>query len=477
MTDGPLLSVEGLRTTFHTDRETVRAVDGVSFDVFPGQALGIVGESGSGKSVTARSILGLIDEPGRIDPTGSVRYHDPAFVRRIAERHPEGVRWVSSETDAPESRAGDGDESQGTAGSGRPTGRAEQSDDGFVTVTKGRSGGGAAEIDAGWVDLVAAPRTVVEQARGGEIAMVFQDATSSLNPVYTVGNQLRELLGIHRNVDGAEARETAAALLESVGISDPERRLNEYPHQFSGGMRQRVAIALALACDPEVLLCDEPTTGLDVTIQAQILELLERLQRERELAVVFITHDMGVVSEIADAVAVMYAGEVVERGSVHRLFSDPKHPYTRGLLESIPGLATTSEYLPTIAGSVPTPNEPATSCRFAPRCPEAMPECERVHPNHVAIDEGETSRPADATDDAGAARPPDAPPELGDADGSPRTAAHTAACLLYPEGVSHRRRLAAHGAAPEPNATESADAVDPDANERAKFTDDGEERS
>ena len=468
MTDGPLLSVEDLRTTFHTDRETVRAVDGVSFDVFPGQALGIVGESGSGKSVTARSILGLVDEPGRIDPTGSVRYHDPTFVRRIAERHPEAVRWITSETDAPESRTGTEPASR--------TGRTEGSDDSFVTVTEGRSDGNSTGIDAGWVDLVAAPRTVVEQARGGEIAMVFQDATSSLNPVYTVGNQLRELLGIHRDIDGAEARETAAALLESVGISDPERRLNEYPHQFSGGMRQRAAIALALACDPEVLLCDEPTTGLDVTIQAQILELLKKLQRERELAVVFITHDMGVVSEIADAVAVMYAGEVVERGSVRRLFSDPKHPYTRGLLESIPGLATASEYLPTIAGSVPTPNEPATSCRFAPRCPEAMPECETVHPNHVPVGGAETVREVGAADDAVATTAPDASRKRGDADSS-ETAAHTAACLLYPDGVSHRRRLAAHDAGPEPSATEPADAVEPDSNERSKPTDSGEERS
>lgn len=468
MTDGPLLSVAGLETTFHTDRETIRAVDGVSFDVMPGQALGIVGESGSGKSVTARSILGLVDEPGRVDPTGSVRYHDPAFVRRIADRHPEAVRWVSAETDASEPERKGGSEVQ--------TEGAEPPDAGFVTVTEGRSADGATEIDSGWVDLVSAPRTVVERARGSEIAMVFQDAASSLNPVYTVGNQIRELLGIHRGIDGAEAKETAAALLESVGVADPERRLNEYPHQFSGGMRQRAAIALALACDPEVLLCDEPTTGLDVTIQAQILELLEELQRERELAVVFITHDMGVVSEIADAVAVMYAGEVVERGSVQRLFSEPKHPYTRGLLESIPGLATAGEYLPTIAGSVPTPSEPATGCRFAPRCPEAMPECETVHPNHVAVDGDSSPRETGGRADTAGTTAPGASREGGDG-GAPGPGAHTAACLLYPEAASHRRRLAAHEAASNANATGSTDATEPDSNERSNRADGGEERA
>ncbi|MEZ3164155.1 ABC transporter ATP-binding protein [Halorubrum sp. RMP-47] len=415
MTDGPILSVEGLKTTFNTDRETVRAVDGVSFAVPPGRTLGLVGESGSGKSVTARSILGLVDDPGRVDPSGSIRYHGPSFVRRIAERYPDAVRWATDETDGPDSRATADPRSRGDS-SPDPEGR-------FVTVTEARSAGEASAIETGWVDLVAAPRAVVERARGGEIAMVFQDAASSLNPVYTVGNQIRELLGIHRDVDGAEATETAAALLESVGISDPERRLDEYPHQFSGGMQQRAAIALALACDPEVLLCDEPTTGLDVTIQAQILDLLEELQRERDLAVVFITHDMGVVSRIADAVAVMYAGEIVERASVGRLFADPKHPYTRGLLESIPGLAGTADRLPTIEGSVPTPNEPATSCRFAPRCPEAMPECETVHPSHVDV-----SAPSDAV-------------AAGDPAG---TDGHTAACLLYPEAEPHRRRIAAH---------------------------------
>ena len=382
-----LLSVEGLRTTFQTDQEVVRAVDGVSFSVDRGHTLGIVGESGSGKSVTARSILGLIDEPGWVHPDSRIRYHDPAFVESIARRYPDRVRWA--------------DEDRGEA---------------FVTIESGAGEGGSVTVESGFVDLVGAPPAVVRDVRGSEIAMVFQDALSSLNPVYTVGNQIRELLRIHRGLEGREAREVATELLESVGIPDPRRRLGEYPHQFSGGMQQRAVIALALACDPNVLLCDEPTTALDVTIQAQILELLERLRRERELSIVFITHDMGVIARIADSVAVMYAGEVVERASVERLFDEAKHPYTRGLLRSIPGLSGDVDRLPTIEGSVPTPNEPATYCRYAPRCPEAFEACERIHPQAVSVGDG------------------------GD---------HAAACLLYPESETLEERLEAHERAGE----------------------------
>jgi len=383
-----LLSVEGLRTTFQTDQEVVRAVDGVSFSVDRGHVLGIVGESGSGKSVTARSILGLIDEPGWLHPDSRIRYHDPAFVETIARRYPDRVRW-----------AGD-----------------DRGEEAFVTIESGAGEGGSVTVESGFVDLVGAPPAVVRDVRGSEIAMVFQDALSSLNPVYTVGNQIRELLRIHRGIEGREAREVATELLESVGIPDPRRRLGEYPHQFSGGMQQRAVIALALACDPNVLLCDEPTTALDVTIQAQILELLERLRRERELSIVFITHDMGVIARIADSVAVMYAGEVVERASVERLFDEAKHPYTRGLLRSIPGLSGNVDRLPTIEGSVPTPNEPPTYCRYAPRCPEAFGACERIHPQAVSVGDG------------------------GD---------HAAACLLYPESETLEERLGAHERASE----------------------------
>ena len=303
--DGPLLAVEDLTTVFHTDRETIRAVDGLSLTIDAGETVGLVGESGSGKSVTARSILGLVKPPGRVE-SGSIRFRGEELV-----------------------------------------------------------GGG-------WGD------------HRGDIAIVFQDPEGSLNPTYTVGNQIREALRIHRGIRGQEGRERAVELLEDVGIPDAQKRVGEYPHQFSGGMQQRAVIALALACDPDLLVCDEPTTALDVTIQAQILDLLDDLQRAEDLAVLFITHDMGVIEETADRVNVMYAGEIVERAPVDELFDSPTHPYTRGLLASLPG-RTSGDRLPTVEGEVPTPTEPATDCRFAPRCPHAMPDCERAHPEFVTV--------------------------------------------------------------------------------------------
>jgi peptide/nickel transport system ATP-binding protein len=334
----PLLRVEDLQTAFFTDKETIRAVDGVSFDIERGETVGIVGESGSGKSVTARSIMGLVETPGRI-VGGSIEYQGEELTGKSQEQ------W--------------------------------------------------------------------RQYRGGDIAMVFQDPLTSLNPVYTVGNQIREALRIHQGLRGADARQEAIELLEQVGIPDAPRRVKEYPHQFSGGMRQRAVIATALACDPDLLICDEPTTALDVTIQAQILELLQDLQDERNLSIMFITHDMGVIAEIADRVNVMYAGEIIEQAPVEKLFGEPKHPYTRGLLQSIPGRNADADRLATIEGDVPTPNEPATYCRFAPRCPEAFEECEQVHPSLVEVGEDD--------DD------------------------HVAACLLYPDDVSRTEAIEMHG--------------------------------
>jgi ABC-type dipeptide/oligopeptide/nickel transport system, ATPase component len=268
----------------------------------------LVGESGSGKSVTARSILGLVDTPGRIEG-GELRFKSENLV------------------------------------------------------------------EAGW-----------EEHRG-DIAIVFQDPLNSINPVYTVGNQIREALRIHQGLTGSDARSRAVELLESVGIPDAPRRVDEYPHQFSGGMQQRAIIAIALACDPDLLVCDEPTTALDVTIQAQILDLLDRLQAEEDLAILFITHDMGVIEETADRVNVIYAGEVVERAPTEELFGNPQHPYTRALLESIPGRTASGESLPTIGGEVPTPTGPAQDCRFAPRCPAATESCSTTHPEHISVDE------------------------------------------------------------------------------------------
>ena len=335
-----VLSVTDLRTIFYTDKETIRAVDGISFDVKAGETVGIVGESGSGKSVTARSIMGLVKSPGRVGDESSIRFRG----RELTDLSGKEYRRI----------------------------------------------------------------------RGSGIAMVFQDPLTSLNPVYTVGNQIKEALRLHRGLRGSAATEKAVSLLEAVSIPDARRRLTEYPHEFSGGMRQRAVIAMALACEPDVLICDEPTTALDVTIQAQILELLEEIQAKRDLGIVFITHDMGVIAEIADRVNVMYAGEIVETAPVAELFANPKHPYTQGLLESIPGRHPGEEKLRTIEGDVPTPTEPATYCRFAPRCPEAFEQCEAVHPVSVSVNEG-------ATD-------------------------HTAACLLYPEDVSEADAVETHRA-------------------------------
>ncbi|MFC4450549.1 ABC transporter ATP-binding protein [Halorussus aquaticus] len=336
--EDPLLSVQNLQTAFFTDKETIRAVDGVSFDIRRGETVGIVGESGSGKSVTARSIMGLVDSPGRVLDGSRIDFRGEDLTQK-SEREYRGLR-------------------------------------------------------------------------GSDIAMVFQDPLTSLNPVYTVGNQIKESLRLHQNMRGAAATEEAINLLEAVGIPDASRRVKEYPHEFSGGMRQRAVIAMALACDPELLICDEPTTALDVTIQAQILELLQDLQDERDLAIMFITHDMGVIAEISDRVNVMYAGEIVESAPVEELFENPRHPYTQGLLKSIPGNQPDAERLQTIEGDVPTPNEPASYCRFEPRCPKAFEDCTQVHPASVEVDA--------ETDD------------------------HTAACLLYPEDVSQEEAVELH---------------------------------
>jgi len=338
MTDSDtILSVQNLQTVFYTDRETIRAVDSISFDVKRGETVGIVGESGSGKSVTARSIMGLVDSPGRVRPGSTITFNG----RELTEFSDAEYRSV----------------------------------------------------------------------RGSGIGMIFQDPQQSLNPVYTVGNQIRESLEVNRGITGAEATEEATNLLEAVGIPDPKRRLDEYPHEFSGGMRQRAVIAMMLACDPEFLICDEPTTALDVTIQAQILDLLKDLQKERGLSILFITHDMGVIADIADRVNVMYAGQIVEQAPVEELFANPKHPYTEALIDSIPGEQSRKEGLETIEGEVPTPNEPATHCRFAPRCPKAFDACDNVPPQHVSVNDEHD---------------------------------HTAACLLYPDGESEEERVRQH---------------------------------
>lgn len=423
-----ILEVKNLQTAFFTERETIRAVDGISFDIHSGETVGIVGESGSGKSVTARSVMGLIESPGQILRGSSIRFHDVDTVREYARKFNKrivDIQRLREEYD-PASVLRDA----GVSVSSSTFGYESASDVTLVDVLAGGYGdeldiidandcifvteGDAtspSEIQNGFVELTRLSGESQRLMRGGRISMVFQDPLTSLNPVFTVGNQLKEALRLHQGVKGKQATREAAKLLESVGIPDARRRVEEYPHQFSGGMRQRAVIAMALACEPELLICDEPTTALDVTIQAQILDLLAEIQEERNIGIMFITHDMGVIADVSDHVNVMYAGEIVEKADVYSVFENPKHPYTRGLLESIPG-AQDGDRLQTIEGSVPTPTEPATSCRYAPRCPKAFEACEAIHPVHV---------PVDADD-----------PE------------HTAACLLYPEDRSQPAAVEFH---------------------------------
>jgi peptide/nickel transport system ATP-binding protein/oligopeptide transport system ATP-binding protein len=241
----------------------------------------------------------------------------------------------------------------------------------------GRIAGG--EIWFGGENLLAVSEERMREIRGDDIAMIFQDPMTSLNPVYTVGEQIAEALRLHRSLNRKQARDAAVAAMREVSIPDPARRADDYPHQLSGGMRQRVMIAMALACDPRLLIADEPTTALDVTIQAQILELIDELRRTRNLAVLLITHDLGVVAEVADRVAVMYTGRIVEESPVAELFARPKHPYTEGLLRSVPKLTEAhvkkAVRLSTIEGTVPKPTNLPDGCHFAPRCPHCMPRC------------------------------------------------------------------------------------------------------
>ena len=245
-------------------------------------------------------------------------------------------------------------------------------------------------------DLLKLSDAEMRQMRGDDIAMIFQDPMTSLNPVFTVGEQIAEALRLHRKLSGREARQATIEAMREVAIPDPGRRFKDYPHQLSGGMRQRVMIAMALACNPKLLIADEPTTALDVTIQAQILELLDELRKQRELAVLLITHDLGVVAEVADRVAVMYTGRIVEQSPVDELFARPKHPYTEGLLRSVPKLTSEhvvrKERLETIEGVVPRPTDLPPGCHFAPRCPHRMPRCTQEDIPLYELDGGVTVR-------------------------------------------------------------------------------------
>jgi peptide/nickel transport system ATP-binding protein len=321
----PILSVRNLKTYFFQDEGIVKAVDGASFDVYPQRTLGIVGESGCGKSVTARSILRIVERPGRIEE-GEI----------VLRQH-----------------SGNGQEIETDLATLDPDGR---------------------EMRA---------------IRGDEIALVFQEPMTSFSAHYTVGNQIIETILLHQKVNKKEARAIAVEGLRHVGVPQPDRRIDDYAFQLSGGLRQRVMIAMALSCDPRILIADEPTTALDVTTQAQILDLLRDLQEQTSMAIMLITHNMGVIAEMADDVVVMYLGREVEVGPVDDIFHAPKHPYTRALLRSIPSvLSEPRTKLPTLTGAVPHPYNRPAGCPFYPRCPDFMPGvCDAAEPDLQTVGE------------------------------------------------------------------------------------------
>ncbi|MBN1885750.1 MAG: ABC transporter ATP-binding protein [Candidatus Krumholzibacteriota bacterium] len=296
----PLLEIRDLMTFFETEEGTARAVDGVSFEVGRGETVGLVGESGCGKSVTALSVMRLVDPPGRIA--------------------------------------------------------------GGRILFEGR-------------DLLAIPEKEMRRVRGNDISIVFQEPLSSLNPVFTCGEQVREAIALHRGLGRRASRDEAIEMLRLVRIPEPEKRYRAYPHQMSGGMRQRVMIAMALSCQPKLLLADEPSTALDVSVQAQIIELLLDLRGRLGMAVLLITHDLAVVAQMADRVVVMYAGVVVEEAPLGALFDSPAHPYTQGLLASLPRVGDRAGRLATIPGAVPDPLYRPAGCRFADRCPKRFDRC------------------------------------------------------------------------------------------------------
>jgi len=312
----PILSVRNLKTYFFLDEGTVKAVDGVSFDVYPGQVVGIVGESGCGKSVTVKSVLRIVEKPGQI-VDGKI-YFRP-------QKH-----------------------------NGQQKGKTT---DEYIDLARLEAHG-----------------KQMRSIRGAEIALIPQEPMAAFSPVHTIGNQLIETILLHQDVSKGEARQIAIERLHEVGLPSPKQRLNAYSWELSGGLRQRAMIAMALSCNPRLLVADEPTTAIDVTTQAQVLNLLRSLQRHHNMAIIFITHDLGVIAQVADFVIVMYLGRVMETGPVDDIFHNPQHPYTKALLKSIPSIQSHSRTpLPTIEGSIPHPFNRPPGCPFHPRCAEFMP--------------------------------------------------------------------------------------------------------
>ena len=314
----PLLEVEDLHVEFRTRDGVAKVLNGVSYHVSAGETLAVLGESGSGKSVTAQTIMGILDTPPGFITNGTIKFRGEDLLTQSAEER--------------------------------------------------------------------------RQVRGEGIAMIFQDALSALNPVFTIGFQIEEQLKVRRGMSKADARKRAVELLDQVKIPNAKGRVADYPHQFSGGMRQRAMIAMSLALDPELLIADEPTTALDVTVQAQIMDLLAEIQREREMGMILITHDLGVVADVADRISVMYAGRIVEHADVYELFRAPGHPYTESLLESLPRVDLRGQELKTIKGLPPSLTNIPPGCPFNPRCPRVFDRCSTEVPVVHNLGMGRTSR-------------------------------------------------------------------------------------
>ncbi|MCB9134055.1 MAG: ABC transporter ATP-binding protein [Anaerolineales bacterium] len=346
----PLVVVKDLHVEFDVRDGIVHAVDGASFTIYRGQTLGIIGESGCGKSITAKAIMNMIPKRGKM--SGEITFYE---------------KWKDGEGE---------------------------------TINEVR------------IDQTKPDSEIIRRIRGGRIAMIFQEPMSSLTPVYTAGFHIMEAVNLHRGagaktigdqmgegiqkkrgVSPEEARAIAVDMLRKVGIPNAEKRVNSYPHELSGGQRQRVMIAIALSTHPDLLIADEPTTALDVSIEAQILDLMRELQETQDMAIMFITHNLGVIAEIADEIVVMYMGKEVERSTTVEIFENPKHPYTKSLLSSIPQLGEKKDHLQTIEGMVPSPFNLPPGCVFHPRCTEYMPgKCDRVYPNYAEVEDGHWAR-------------------------------------------------------------------------------------
>ena len=375
--DKNILEIENLHTYFFTDQGVVKAVNGITFNIPMGSTVGIVGESGCGKSVTSMSVMRLLQGPQGQIYAGSIRFKSYDFKRDaegnpipIFDRKPNGKVLFKDLTDK----------------DGNPVLDKKGEPVRVPSQKTNAAGMPLYEMEEKVFDIAEMPMSEIHRIRGRQISMIFQEPMTSLNPVFTIGAQLDEVVFIHNPGATKEmAKARSIEMLELVGIAMPERVYNAYPHELSGGMRQRVMISMALACDPRLIIADEPTTALDVTIQAQILDLLRDLKKRINGSIMLITHDLGIIAEMADYVVVMYAGRVIEEGTVSEIFHDPRHPYTIGLQKSKPTMKSDSETLFNIPGNVPNPVNMPTHCFFKERCSECIGKCSGDYPGMVRV--------------------------------------------------------------------------------------------